>query len=142
MPPRPNLRPRSGTIPPPPPPPSTENAALIAAVTAAVTVTMAQMSNNGSGGGVNSSTNGQRPGRSGDCTYKDFMNSKPITFNGAGGIMALSQWIEKTEAVFEICSCPEGNKVKFAACTFSVRALTWWNGHVKSLTLVVANSMG
>ena len=56
--------------------------------------------------------------------------------------MALSQWIEKTEAVFEICACLEVSKVKFAACTFSERALTWWNGHVKSLTLVVANSMG
>ena len=31
---------------------------------------------------------------------------------------------------------------KFAACTFSKRALTWWNVHVKSLTLVVTNSMG
>ena len=56
--------------------------------------------------------------------------------------MALSQWIEKTEAIFKICSCQEGSKLKFVACTFSERALTWWNGHVKSLTLVVANSMG
>ena len=56
--------------------------------------------------------------------------------------MALSQWIEKTEAVFEIYSCQERSKANFVACTFSERALTWWNGHVKSLTLVVANSMG
>ena len=32
--------------------------------------------------------------------------------------MALSQWIEKTEAIFEICACLEGSKVKFAACIF------------------------
>ena len=32
--------------------------------------------------------------------------------------------------------------MKFDTCTFSDRALTWWNGHVKSLTLIVANSMG
>ena len=70
------------------------------------------------------------------------MYSKPISFNGFGGIIALSQCIEKTEAVFKICSCPEGNKGKGAAGTGSERALTWWNGHVKSLTLVVANSMG
>ena len=55
--------------------------------------------------------------------------------------MVLRQWIEKTEAVFEICACLENNKVKFAACTFSERALTWWNGHVKELTLVVKNSI-
>ena len=27
-------------------------------------------------------------------------------------------------------------------CTFFDRALTWWNGHVKSFTLVLANAMG
>ncbi|KAL7615121.1 hypothetical protein Lser_V15G04828 [Lactuca serriola] len=112
------------------------------AVTAAVTAAMAQMSNNRSGGGTNNFTNGQSQGRSGVCTYKDYTNGKPIPFYGTGGVMALSQWIEKTEAVFEICTCPEESKVKFAAFTFSKRALTWWNGHVKALTLVVANSMG
>ena len=103
---------------------------------------MAQMSNNGSGGGINSSTNGQHQGRSGECTYKDLTNSKPVSFNGTGGVMVISQWIEKTEVVFEICSCQEGSKVKFVACTLFEQALTWWNGHVKSLNIVVANSMG
>ena len=32
--------------------------------------------------------------------------------------------------------------MKFAACTFIDRALTWWNSQVKSLTLPVANTMG
>lgn len=32
--------------------------------------------------------------------------------------------------------------MKFVSCTFSDRAPTWWNGYVKSLTLVVANSLG
>ncbi|KAL7582667.1 uncharacterized protein LOC128129149 [Lactuca sativa] len=132
----------NATPPPPPPPPSMDNAALIAVVTAAVTATMVQMSNNGSESGVNSSTNGQHQGRSGDFTFKDFTNSKPITFNGSRGIMALSQWIEKTKAVFEIFACLEVRKIKFVACTFSERALTWWNEHVKSPTLVVENSMG
>lgn len=52
------------------------------------------------------------------------------------------QWFEKAESVFEICMCPEGSKVKFATCTFSNRALTWWNSHVKSLTLTMENSIG
>ena len=76
-----------------------------------------------------------------ECTYKDFTNAKPKTFNGSGGVVALLQWFEKTESVFEICACPEANKVMFAACTFSKRALTWWNGHVKTLTLPVASSI-
>ena len=77
-----------------------------------------------------------------ECTYKDFTNCKPRTFNGIGGVIALSQWFEKTESIFEICSYTEGSKVKFVACTFSDRPLTWLNSHVKSLTLIVANAMG
>ncbi|XP_023730502.2 uncharacterized protein LOC111878228 [Lactuca sativa] len=76
-----------------------------------------------------------------ECTYKDFTNAKPKTFNGSGGVIALLQWFKKTESIFEICTCPEASKVKFAACTFSERAFTWWNGHVKALTLPVANSI-
>ena len=142
MPPRRSTRRNSTSTPPPPPPPIMDAVMFQTAVTAAVTAAMAQMSNNGSGGGTNSFTNGQGQSRSGVCTYKDFTNGKPIPFYGTGGVLALSQWIEKTEAVFEICACPEESKVKFAAFTFSERALTWWNGHVQTLTLVVANSMG
>ena len=82
------------------------------------------------------------PVRSRECSYKDFTNCKPKPFYGTGGVIALSQWFEKTESVFEICSCPAACKVKYAACTFEGKALTWWNGHVKALTLVVANDMG
>ena len=32
--------------------------------------------------------------------------------------------------------------MKFATCTFSDRAPTWWNSHVKSPTLSMANSIG
>ena len=80
--------------------------------------------------------------RSRECSYKHFTNCKPLPFNGNGGVIALMRWFEKTNSVFEICSCPEGSKVMFAACTFSNRDLIWWNNHVKSLTLSVANSIG
>ncbi|XP_052622350.1 uncharacterized protein LOC128127712 [Lactuca sativa] len=94
-----------------------------------------------SGIGSFPSNHGESQGYSRECTYKDFMNAKPLNFNGTGGVMILRQWIEKTEAVFEICACLENNKVKFATCTFLEKALTWWNGHVKALTLKVANSI-
>ena len=32
--------------------------------------------------------------------------------------------------------------MKFTAYTFETKALTWWNSHVKSLSLIVANAMG
>ena len=41
-----------------------------------------------------------------------------------------------------MCSCPKESKIKFAAATFTERALAWWNGHVSSLSLVTANAMG
>lgn len=105
---------------------------------------MSQINSGGSSGagmGVNS-TQGNIHSRTRECTYKDFMNCKPSFFNGTGGIISLSQWFELTESISEICSCPKGSKVKFAAYTFTERALAWWNGHVKSLTLVVENAMG
>ncbi|CAH1440061.1 unnamed protein product [Lactuca virosa] len=148
MPPRRNPRRNNNNetpIPPPPPPPPQFDVAMFqAAVTAAVAAPMSYINTpvpSGSGTGAPLSNHGESHGHPRECTYKDFTNAKPRNFNGTGGVMILRQWIEKTEAVFEICGCPENNKVKFATCTFSERALTWWNGHVKSLTLIVANSI-
>ncbi|GJW62103.1 hypothetical protein Tco_0111438, partial [Tanacetum coccineum] len=61
------------------------------------------------------------------CTYKDFLNCKPLTFKGTEGVVALSQWLEKMESVFHISNCAVENQVKFATCTFLGNALTWWN---------------
>ena len=138
---RPNRgRPMTQTPPPPPPPPQFDPVLFQTAVTAA----MDQM-NSGDASGAGMGTNsrhGEIPSRTQGCTYKDFMNCKPTFFNGTGGILALSQWIERVEAVFKMCSRPEESKIKFVAATFTERALTWWNGHVNSLSLVTANAMG
>ena len=87
------------------------------------------------------SNRGDNQGFTRECSYKRFTNGKPKSFNASGGVITLMQWFEKTESVFEICACPEASKVKFAACTFSGRARTWWKGHVNSLTLPETNSM-
>ncbi|GKD05168.1 putative reverse transcriptase domain-containing protein [Tanacetum coccineum] len=50
-------------------------------------------------------------------------------------------WRGVTEQVFEISKCAEEDKVKFVACTFEGRALTWWNGNVHTLGLVNDNSI-
>lgn len=143
MPPRKSTR--CNPPPPPPPPPSTiDKEALNVAVATTVAIAMAQYHSTGaSGGGMTvHSTQGEILVRSRECSYKDFTNFKPKSFKGIGGVISLSQWFEKTESIFEICSCPAASKVKFVACTFEEKALTWWNGHVKSLTLIVANDMG
>ncbi|GJR50668.1 putative reverse transcriptase domain-containing protein [Tanacetum coccineum] len=50
-----------------------------------------------------------------ECTYKDFLNCKPLTF--------------------------KENQVKFATCTFLGNALTWWNSHMKAVTQDVAYAL-
>ena len=130
---------------PGPTPPEVNSAAFQAAVYAVVTAAMAQIHQGNNGGvngqGVGSSNSGRNQVPTKTCSYKDFTNAKPRTFNGTGGMLTLKRWIEKMESVFEICECPEEMKVKFVACTLIDQALTWWNGHVEAMTLPVANSM-
>ncbi|GJR77964.1 putative reverse transcriptase domain-containing protein [Tanacetum coccineum] len=67
------------------------------------------------------------------CSYPDFMKCQPLNFKGTEGIVGLSQWIKKMESVFHISGCAIENQVKFATCTLLGAALTWWNGHVRTL---------
>nr|GFC16609.1 hypothetical protein [Tanacetum cinerariifolium] len=75
------------------------------------------------------------------CSHKMFMSGKPHPFNGTEGVVRLTQWIEKVEQVFETCKCAEEDKVMYAANTFEGRALTWWNGNLKTLGLKNANKI-
>ncbi|CAH1452086.1 unnamed protein product [Lactuca virosa] len=122
MPPRRSTR-RDPPVTATPPTPQIDTAALNVAVAAAVAIAMAQYhSTSASGDGTPVHSNhGEAPVRLRECSYKDFTNCKPLSFKGTGGVIALSQWFEKTESIFEICSCPEGSKVKFAACTFEAK---------------------
>nr|GEY05867.1 reverse transcriptase domain-containing protein [Tanacetum cinerariifolium] len=67
------------------------------------------------------------------CSYTDFMKCQPLNFKGTEGVVGLSQWVEKMESVFHISGCAVKNQVKFATCTLLGAALTWWNGHVRTL---------
>ncbi|GJT02398.1 reverse transcriptase domain-containing protein [Tanacetum coccineum] len=66
-------------------------------------------------------------------TYPDFMKCQPLNFKGTEGVVGLNQWLEKMESVFHISGCAVENQVKFATCTLLGAALTWWNGHVRTL---------
>ncbi|GJY30900.1 uncharacterized mitochondrial protein-like protein [Tanacetum coccineum] len=37
-----------------------------------------------------------------ECTHKDFLNCKPLSFKGTEGVVVLSQWFKKMESVFHI----------------------------------------
>ncbi|GJU21238.1 reverse transcriptase domain-containing protein [Tanacetum coccineum] len=67
------------------------------------------------------------------CSYVDFMKCQPLNFKGTEGVVGLSQWLKKMESVFHISDCAIDNQVKFATCTLLGAALTWWNGHVRTL---------
>nr|GFC55325.1 reverse transcriptase domain-containing protein [Tanacetum cinerariifolium] len=61
------------------------------------------------------------------------MKYQPLNFKGTEGVVGLSQWVEKMESVFHISGCAVKNQVKFATCTLLGAALTWWNGHVRTI---------
>nr|GEW18828.1 putative reverse transcriptase domain-containing protein [Tanacetum cinerariifolium] len=67
------------------------------------------------------------------CSYFDFMKCQPLNFRGTKGVVGLSCWYEKMELVFHISGCAIENQVKFATCTMLDAALTWWNGHLRTL---------
>nr|GEZ97606.1 hypothetical protein [Tanacetum cinerariifolium] len=63
------------------------------------------------------------------CSYTDFMKCQPENFKGTGGVVGLSQWLEKMESVFHISGCAIDNQVKFATCTLLGVVLTWVKGN-------------
>ena len=110
--------------PPPPPPPQFDPVVFQTAVAAAVVAALSHINPGGSGGAPQPQNQEGSQGHRKECSYKDFMNAKPISFDGTGGLIALTRWFEKIESIFEICACSESDKVKFAACTFTDKALT------------------
>nr|GEU86929.1 hypothetical protein [Tanacetum cinerariifolium] len=52
---------------------------------------------------------------------------------GTEGAVGLSRWFKKVESIFHISGCDSENQVKFATCTLLDAALTWWNGHLRTL---------
>nr|GEV38243.1 hypothetical protein [Tanacetum cinerariifolium] len=76
-----------------------------------------------------------------ECTYLYFLKCQPLNFKGIEGVIELTQWFEKMESVFNISNCTAACQVKYAACTLQGVAFTWWNSHVKTVTLEVAQAL-
>ncbi|GKB32182.1 hypothetical protein Tco_0871583 [Tanacetum coccineum] len=62
--------------------------------------------------------------------YKEFLVRKPKEFDGKGGALPYTRWVEKMEFVIDISNCATNNKVKYVACSLTRKALTWWNTQV------------
>ncbi|KAD3640030.1 hypothetical protein E3N88_29253 [Mikania micrantha] len=67
-----------------------------------------------------------------DCSYKSFVGCKRPSFTSVEGAIGLIQWLEKMENTLDISSCPEHHKFRYAAGSFSKRALTWWNSQIRA----------
>ncbi|GJZ29361.1 putative nucleotidyltransferase, ribonuclease H [Tanacetum coccineum] len=68
--------------------------------------------------------NGNRVG----CSYKEFLACNPKEYDGKGGVVVLTRWIEKMESVQDMSGCSIDQKVKYTASSFVGKALTW-DGH-------------
>ncbi|GKD69159.1 hypothetical protein Tco_1323249 [Tanacetum coccineum] len=79
--------------------------------------------NNGNGGNGNGGNN--------RCTFKAFQSCNPEEYDGKGGAIVLTRWIEKIENVIDNSGCPENQKVRYAASSLVNKALTWWNIQVQ-----------
>src|SRR5919199_1604262 len=108
--------------------------ALVAQAVAAATAAVGAQRNL-----LNRNNNGVTPVPRG--SHKEFMDGKPLTFEGTEGPIGLIRWYEKAEAVFAVKNCVNQDRVKFAASTFLGDALSWWNTHVTTVGRDVANAM-
>ncbi|GJV67154.1 hypothetical protein Tco_1482663 [Tanacetum coccineum] len=68
-----------------------------------------------------SSVNGNRVG----CSYKEFLACNSKEYDGKGGVVVLTRWIEKIESVQDISGCSIDQKVKYTVGSFVGKALTW-----------------
>ncbi|GKA28706.1 putative reverse transcriptase domain-containing protein [Tanacetum coccineum] len=64
--------------------------------------------------------NGNRVGSS----YKEFLACNPKEYDGKGGAVALTRWIEKMESVHDMSGCSIDQKVKYTTGSFISGALT------------------
>ncbi|GJW84158.1 putative reverse transcriptase domain-containing protein [Tanacetum coccineum] len=75
------------------------------------------------------------------CSYKEFLACNPKEYDGKGGAIVLTRWIQKMESVQDMSGCSIDQKVKYTTSSFVGKALTWWNSQIRTLSQEVAVSM-
>nr|GEY70664.1 reverse transcriptase domain-containing protein [Tanacetum cinerariifolium] len=84
--------------------------------------------NNANGGNGGNGRNGRNNG----YTYNGFMTCNLKEYDGKGGAISLTRWIEKMENVIDNSGCAKNQKVKYAASSFVNKDLTLWNTQVQA----------
>nr|GFA50827.1 hypothetical protein [Tanacetum cinerariifolium] len=135
---------RSTQVPPVTPAPTATTitvteAQLLALINQGVAAAMAEAEASRVKNGYRSNGSGPRLAQAVcECAYPNFLKCQPLNFKGTEGVVGLTQWFEKMESVFNISNCTSACQVKYAACTLQGVTLTWWNSHVKTVTLEVS----
>nr|GFA62409.1 reverse transcriptase domain-containing protein [Tanacetum cinerariifolium] len=75
------------------------------------------------------------------CSYKKFLACYPKEYDGKGGDVVLTQWIEKIESVHDMSSGSIDQKVKYTGGSFVRKSLTCWNSQIRTLSQKVTASM-
>ncbi|GKC52718.1 hypothetical protein Tco_1075463 [Tanacetum coccineum] len=64
------------------------------------------------------------------CAYKELLACNPKKYNGNGGAIVYTRWIEKMESVSYMSGCRDSQRVKYTAGSFVGKVLTWWNSEI------------
>ncbi|GJW21287.1 reverse transcriptase domain-containing protein [Tanacetum coccineum] len=75
------------------------------------------------------------------CTYKEVLACNPKEYDGKGGDVVYTHWIENIESVQDMSGCGDNQKVKYTVGSFFGKALTWWNSQIRTLGREVAIGM-
>ncbi|GKC25430.1 putative reverse transcriptase domain-containing protein [Tanacetum coccineum] len=59
-----------------------------------------------------------------------FLACNPKEYDGKGGTIVYTRWIEKMESVEDMSRCRDSQKVKYTTGSFVGKALTWWNSQI------------
>ncbi|GJU42606.1 putative reverse transcriptase domain-containing protein [Tanacetum coccineum] len=91
---------------------------------------IAQLGNHGNNQGNNRNQN-----------RNEFLACNPKEYNGKGGVIVYTRWIEKMESVQDMSGCRDNQKVKYTAGSFVGKALTWWNSQIYTRSREIAVGM-
>ncbi|GJV10360.1 putative reverse transcriptase domain-containing protein [Tanacetum coccineum] len=75
------------------------------------------------------------------CSYKEFLACNPKEYDGKGGVVVLTRWIEKMESVQVMTGCSIDQKVKYTTSSSVGKDLMWWNSQIHMLSQEVMVSM-
>ncbi|GJU97141.1 putative reverse transcriptase domain-containing protein [Tanacetum coccineum] len=85
------------------------------------------------GNGRDDGPGGQVGGQGSEGLYlKEFLACNPKEYDGKGGAIVYTRWIEKMELFYDMSGCRDSQRVKYTAGSFVGKAFTWWNSEIRT----------